>query len=197
MPSHQRPVPANASHESVPSGSDTDMSPPVPDGQHVQEGGATAAIPRLRRNGRRPAPRGTVPANTRTLQRPSAPAGNVVAAFPVRSREQPRERLLRHGPRALRDAELVALLLRTGDGRCDAVALGERLLECHGGVEGLLCQDARSLGAMPGVGPAKAAAVVAVRELQRRRGARGDPAGPGAERQRRGAAVPGGAPRPP
>ena len=168
MTSQQRPVPATASHESVPSGTGTGVSPPVPDGQHVEEGGATAAIPRLRRNGRRPAPRGTVPANARTLQRPSAPPGNVVAAFPVPSREQPRERLLRHGPRALRDAELVALLLRTGDGRRDAVALGERLLESHGSVERLLRQDARSLGATPGVGPAKAAAVVAVRELQRR-----------------------------
>ena len=168
MPSQQRPVPTTALRESVPSGADTDMSPAVPDGQHVGEGGAAAAIPQLRRAGGRPAPRGTVPANVRALERPSAPAANIVTSFPARSGEQPRERLLRHGPRVLRDAELVALLLRTGDGRSDAVALGERLLESHGGVEGLLRQNARSLGATPGVGPAKAAAVVAVRELQRR-----------------------------
>ena len=167
MTSHQRPVPAT-SHESAPSGADTNGSPSIRDARDVQEAGEAVAISRLRRNGGRPAPRRTVPASTRPLQRPSAPPANVVAALPVRSREQPRERLLRHGPRALRDAELIALLLRTGDGRCDAVALGERLLERHGGVEGLLCQDARSLGATPGVGPAKAAAVVAVRELQRR-----------------------------
>ena len=168
MTSHQRPVPATASPESVPSGADSDASPPVPDGQHVQEGGATAAIPQLRRNGRRPPSRRTVPANTRALERPSAPPRNVVTAFVPRNREQPRERLLRLGARALRDAELVALLLRTGDGRRDAVALGERLLESHGGVEGLLCQDARSLYRTPGVGPAKAAAFVAARELHRR-----------------------------
>ena len=168
MTSHERPLPATSSPDSVPSGADTNGSPSIRDARDVQKAGEAVAISRLRRTRRRPAPRRTVPANARALERRSTPTANVVAAFPVRSREQPRERLLRHGPRALRDAELVALLLRTGDGRCDAVALGERLLESHGSVEGLLCQDARSLGATPGVGPAKAAAVVAVRELQRR-----------------------------
>ena len=167
MPSRQRPVPATASPEPVPSASASAVSPPVPGDRHVREGG-TAAMARLHRSGQGPPAPETVPATTRAPERPSAADRNAVAAFTPRRSDRPRERLLHQGPRALRDAELVALLLRTGDGKRDAVALGERLLECHGGVQGLLCQDARSLYGTPGVGPAKAAAFVAAQELQRR-----------------------------
>ncbi|MCY3621522.1 MAG: DNA repair protein RadC [Gammaproteobacteria bacterium] len=127
------------------------MTTQRPARQHVQDGSAAVAVPLLRRD----------------VGSPPPPPGEVVASI-VPRHEQPRERLLRLGAEALRDAELVALVLRTGDGRRDAVALGERLLECHDGVQGLLRQGPRSLSRTPGVGPTKAAAFVAARELQRR-----------------------------
>lgn len=82
--------------------------------------------------------------------------------------ERPRERLLAAGPASLRDAELVALVLRTGGGGRDAVALAHRLLETCGGMHGLLCQDAAALLEVRGLGEAKAAALLAVREILKR-----------------------------
>ncbi|MFZ9429702.1 MAG: RadC family protein [Burkholderiaceae bacterium] len=47
---------------------------------------------------------------------------------------RPREKLLRLGPRALADAELLAILLRTGHGGRDALGLSHALLEQAGGL---------------------------------------------------------------
>ena len=140
MTARHRPAPTAVSPDSVPSSADT------------------API--------RHAPGFSAPDGDMELPSPSR--RNLVSVFPTPGPEQPRERLLDQGPQALRDAELVALLLRTGDGRRDAVALGQELLERHGGVMGLLCQDAHTLASTDGVGPAKAAAFVAARELLRR-----------------------------
>src|SRR6185369_6923473 len=51
---------------------------------------------------------------------------------------RPREKLLAHGPAALADAELVALLLRTGMKGKGVLALAEELLGGFRGVAGLL-----------------------------------------------------------
>jgi len=82
--------------------------------------------------------------------------------------ERPRERLFAAGPRSLGDAELIALVLRTGSDDCDAVGLAHRLVERFGGVRGVLEQEAPSLLAVRGLGRAKAAALAAVRELLKR-----------------------------
>ena len=79
--------------------------------------------------------------------------------------ERPRERLLMAGPTCLTDAELLALVLRTGDGRTDAVNLARTLLNRFGGVIGVLSSTAESLLAVPGLGDAKVAALLAIREL--------------------------------
>ena len=84
------------------------------------------------------------------------------------TQEGPRERLERLGPDALRDAELLALLLRTGVRGCDAVAVAEHLLAHHGGLHGLARCGAPELAAAPGVGPAKSATLCASLELGRR-----------------------------
>lgn len=84
----------------------------------------------------------------------------------------PRERLLAHGAEALSDAELVALLLRTGGGGRDALALAGSLLQRHGGIQGLAGAGGLELGNAPGVGPAKSASLVAALELGRRVAAR-------------------------
>jgi len=82
--------------------------------------------------------------------------------------ERPRERLLRHGPQALADAELLAICLRTGIRGQNAVDLARDLISRHGSVGGLLSAGAGALAAHRGVGDAKAAQLVALMELARR-----------------------------
>jgi DNA repair protein RadC len=84
------------------------------------------------------------------------------------SDERPRERLMARGPAALSDAELVALLLRTGTGGSSALSVAHALIERFGGVAGLLAASMREVAAVRGVGPAKSAELAAVVELARR-----------------------------
>jgi DNA repair protein RadC len=86
-----------------------------------------------------------------------------------RPEDRPRERLLASGAAALADAELVALLLGQGRPGRTALDLARDLLVTHGGVAGLGRSSASELTAHPGVGPAKAARVLAACELGRRR----------------------------
>ena len=82
--------------------------------------------------------------------------------------DQPRERALQDHAAHLRDAELVALVLRTGHAGQDAVELAEELLHRFGGVRGLLSQGAAVLKSVTGLGSAKVAGLLAVRELGKR-----------------------------
>ncbi|HQT94980.1 MAG TPA: DNA repair protein RadC [Thermoanaerobaculaceae bacterium] len=82
--------------------------------------------------------------------------------------ERPREKLLNRGPEALSDAELVALLLRTGTAGTDVLALAEKLLTDAGGLAGLAAADRRMILRAKGVGPAKGAVVAAALEVGRR-----------------------------
>jgi DNA repair protein RadC len=97
--------------------------------------------------------------------RPSQAPRSRIKDLPVE--EQPRERLLRNGSQALSDGELVAILLRTGRPGVSAIELGRRLLARCGGAAGLLGLCARALR-QEGLGPAKAATVLAAVELARR-----------------------------
>jgi DNA repair protein RadC len=81
---------------------------------------------------------------------------------------RPREKLLARGPGALGDAELLALLLRTGLPGKNALQMGQELLEKFGGMKGLLHTHANDLKSIKGLGPAKRAEIVAVLELARR-----------------------------
>lgn len=80
--------------------------------------------------------------------------------------ERPRERLLTQGADTLSDAELVAVLLRSGVRGKSAVDLARDLLARYGGVTGML--EAPDLEAIKGMGPAKRAQFGAVIELARR-----------------------------
>jgi DNA repair protein RadC len=82
--------------------------------------------------------------------------------------ERPRERLLAHGAAALSDAELVALLLRTGVAGASALDVARDLILRFGGVAGLLAAPALEVAAVRGVGRAKCAEIAAVIELARR-----------------------------
>ncbi len=84
--------------------------------------------------------------------------------------DRPREKLMSKGSRALSDAELLAILLGSGNPRETAVELGRRILEAAG-------NSLAELGRKPvgyftrfnGIGNAKAISIVAAMELGRRR----------------------------
>jgi DNA repair protein RadC len=81
---------------------------------------------------------------------------------------RPREKLLARGPGALSDAELLALLLRSGIPGKNALQMGQELVDTFGGVAGLLHTGHEALKSIKGLGPAKRAELVAVLELARR-----------------------------
>jgi DNA repair protein RadC len=81
---------------------------------------------------------------------------------------RPRERLLREGPGALSDAELLAIVLRVGNASESAVALAERILAEVGGLRHLYDRSEEELSAIKGIGQAKIAQIKSALELGRR-----------------------------
>jgi len=81
---------------------------------------------------------------------------------------RPREKLLARGPASLADAELLALLLRTGLAGRGVLQFAQSLLDDFGGLAGLLAAPPESLGRVRGLGPAKRAELSAVTEIARR-----------------------------
>lgn len=82
--------------------------------------------------------------------------------------ERPRERLLTRGPHALTDAELLAILLRTGIQGKSAVELGRQLLNHFGSVPSMMTAPLPAWDGIKGVGKAKKAQLLAALELGRR-----------------------------
>lgn len=83
--------------------------------------------------------------------------------------ERPRERLLKFGPQALSDAELLAIYLRVGVRGKSAVDLARDLLLRFDGKLGQLAEASlQRLATVPGIGMAKAAQLKASFELARR-----------------------------
>ncbi len=81
---------------------------------------------------------------------------------------RPREKLLARGAEALSDAELLALLLRSGLPGKNVLTLAQELIERFDGLAGLLRASLEQLRAIKGLGPAKRAELAAVLELARR-----------------------------
>ena len=93
----------------------------------------------------------------------------------IPSTERPRERLLTHGVKHLKNAELIAILLGTGQGpgKLSAIGLGEYILNHLGQhhrdpLERLRDVSPQELMNIAGVGPAKATAILAAVELGQR-----------------------------
>jgi DNA repair protein RadC len=84
--------------------------------------------------------------------------------------DRPREKLLGHGAESLSDAELLAIVLRTGDGTSGRTALdhARQLIKTFKNFRNLASVTTTELYNLKGVGPAKAAAVMAVMEISRR-----------------------------
>ncbi len=82
--------------------------------------------------------------------------------------ERPRERLLAAGPASLSDGELLAVLLGAGIRGENVAELARRLLDEWGGLAKLLAGSAPELARTKGLGPARAARILAALELGRR-----------------------------
>ncbi len=81
--------------------------------------------------------------------------------------ERPREKLSKHGPAALSDAELLAILLRSGSKGVTAVDLAKKLLSDHRSLRDLARLSVVDLSHL-GIGRVRAASIVAAFELLRR-----------------------------
>jgi DNA repair protein RadC len=82
--------------------------------------------------------------------------------------ERPREKLLEKGAAALSDAELLAILLRTGMRGHSAVDLARNVLRNFESLRKLLASDRRRFCAQPGLGPTRFAELQAAVEIGRR-----------------------------
>ena len=82
--------------------------------------------------------------------------------------ERPRERLVREGPDALSDAQLLAILLRVGRPDSSAVLVAMELLHQMDGLQGLANRGIEELCSIQGIGLAKAAQIKAGIELGKR-----------------------------
>lgn len=82
--------------------------------------------------------------------------------------ERPRERLLAKGPEVLSDAQLLAIVLRTGRRESSAVQVAMELLQRVGGLASLARSGVDELCTIPGIGPAKVAQLRAALELGKR-----------------------------
>ncbi|MBN2307461.1 MAG: DNA repair protein RadC [Candidatus Hydrogenedentes bacterium] len=88
--------------------------------------------------------------------------------------DRPRERLVRLGAEALRDAELIAVLFRTGTRELGAVALADRVLNHFANLRGLARASVEELCQVKGLGTAKAVEIKAALELGMRLAAHTD-----------------------
>lgn len=84
------------------------------------------------------------------------------------SEERPRERMMKFGAGALSQAELLAILLRTGTRQESAIHMAQRILSGMGGLRGLVDLSLDEMIQWKGMGPAKAIQLKAGIELGQR-----------------------------
>lgn len=103
--------------------------------------------------------------STEAVEEPR-PLSNRIKDWP--KDERPREKLLRHGPAALSDSELLALLIRAGTGRETALDLARKILRQERSLRGIASKTPRELMRVKGIGMAKAVELLAAFEIGRR-----------------------------
>ncbi len=81
---------------------------------------------------------------------------------------RPYERLERYGAEALSDAELVAILIKTGTKDASALSVAQELLNKHGSITDMAASDISELTASRGIGRVKAIQLLAAAETGRR-----------------------------
>jgi len=82
--------------------------------------------------------------------------------------EQPREKLVKYGAGSLSDAELLAILLRTGSRQMNVIQTSHALIDHFGGLRNLARQGWQSVRVIPGIAQVKAVTLEALFELSRR-----------------------------
>ncbi|MGM9739494.1 MAG: DNA repair protein RadC [Candidatus Cryptobacteroides sp.] len=82
--------------------------------------------------------------------------------------DRPRERLVAKGPEALGNAELTAILLRTGGGGLNVLETAQALLASAGSLSGLSAMSLEKMMETKGIGLDKAVTISAAFELGRR-----------------------------
>ncbi|MCQ0029228.1 JAB domain-containing protein [Burkholderia glumae] len=112
---------------------------------------------------------GAAPGPAPALRPPAAPPGR---QSPCRRHnehhDRPRERLLDRGPAALADHELLALLLGNGIAGPGTAGIAGSVLRHFGSLRALLDASPGAISALPGIGPARTAVLLATTELVRR-----------------------------
>lgn len=84
--------------------------------------------------------------------------------------DRPREKLMLHGESSLSDTELVAILLRTGSGRMDAISIARTLMQqVDHDITKLDSLSIKSMAKMHGIGNVKAVTIKAALALGKRR----------------------------
>ena len=84
--------------------------------------------------------------------------------------DRPREKLLKNGPQALTDSELLAILIRIGNPQSNAIELAREILKTvQNNLHELGKRPLREMMKTKGIGEAKAMAIAAALELGRRR----------------------------
>jgi len=82
--------------------------------------------------------------------------------------ERPRERMINHRPGSLSQAELLAILIRFGSRKHSALELARQVLDRYGDLHAIGRCTPGDLMKIPGIGLAKATAIIAALELGRR-----------------------------
>jgi DNA repair protein RadC len=82
--------------------------------------------------------------------------------------DRPREKLLKKGPRALSNSELLAILLRTGTNGSSAIDIARKVMKKFGTFRNMVHTDARDWKEFKGLGSAKTAHIQAALEIGRR-----------------------------
>ncbi|MEX2397957.1 MAG: UPF0758 domain-containing protein, partial [Balneolales bacterium] len=82
--------------------------------------------------------------------------------------DQPREKLQAHGAESLSDAELLAILLRTGSVKMNVIETSRNLLEHFGGLRSMARKSWQELRVISGIAAVKATTLEAVFEISRR-----------------------------
>lgn len=86
----------------------------------------------------------------------------------IPSNERPRERLIKYGESVLSNAELLAIILRTGNKNESAIDLSRRILAQNGGISFLAKASVYELSNINGIGIAKACQIKSCVEIGRR-----------------------------
>lgn len=86
----------------------------------------------------------------------------------INQEERPRERLMKNGATSLSAPELLAIIIGSGIPGENAIQIGQRLLIKHKSFSGIYKAGFDALYAEPGIGPARAAQIMAAMEIARR-----------------------------